>query len=652
MSSIESLTRELRGPILVLGASGFVGANLLRSLLAVRSDVFGTASRDPAWRLADCGEDHVITVDLLARGNVTALLDRVQPATVFDCVAYGAYSFEQDVERMFHTNVVLKQELVEQLVKRGTHCYIHAGSSSEYGARSAAPDEDVALTPNSHYAVTKSAAANLLYFCGQHRGLRCANLRLYSVYGPLEDRSRLMPTLVASVAEGKLPPFVDPDTSRDFVYVDDVTRAFLCAAVELRPDQYGRSFNIGSGHKTTIRDLAYLAKSQFRIEAEPQFSTMANRAWDVNDWYANPARAGAVLNWRPSVALEEGLALTARWYDSLDDVQLYERASKKRALDRIYSVSAVIACYKDAQAIPIMAERLERMFTTLGIDYEIIFVNDGSPDDSEEVIRRLSATNPHVVGITHSRNFGSQAAFRSGMDLASKNAVVLMDGDLQDPPELIPEFVAKWREGFDVVYGVRVKREAAWYMQIAYKAFYRVFDYFSSVPIPRDAGDFSLIDRRVVKWLLTCQERDLFMRGLRAYVGFRQTGVPYTRPERMFGRSTNSMLKNFGWAKKGILSFSRTPLDLLTFSGISLVLLSLVLGLAQLLGRLFFPGLAPRGLTTVILLIIFFGSFTIFAISLVGEYIAKIFEEVKARPTYIRRHLTRGGEIRKAGGGG
>ena len=652
MSSIDSLTRELRGPILILGASGFIGANLLHSLLAVRKDVFGTTSRDNAWRLASCGEDHVITVDLLARGNVTALLDRVQPSTVFDCVAYGAYSFEQDVERMFQTNIVFKQELAEQLVKRGTHCYIHAGSSSEYGAQSAGPDEDVALTPNSYYAVTKSAAANLVYFFGRHRGLRCANLRLYSVYGPLEDRSRLIPTLVASAAEGKLPPFVEPETSRDFVYVDDVTRAFLCAAVELRPDQYGRSFNIGSGRKTTIRELAYLAKSQFGIRAEPQFSTMPGREWDVEDWYANPARAGSVLNWQAGVSLEEGLDRTARWYGSLDDVKLYERASKKRALDRIYSVSAVIACYKDAQAIPIMAERLQRMFTSLGIDYEIIFVNDGSPDDSEEVIRQLSVTNPHIIGITHSRNFGSQAAFRSGMQLASKNSVVLMDGDLQDPPELIPEFVAKWREGFDVVYGVRVKREAAWYMQIAYKTFYRVFDYFSSVPIPHDAGDFSLIDRRVMHWLLSCEERDLFMRGLRAYVGFRQTGVPYTRPERMFGRSTNNMLKNFGWAKKGILSFSRTPLDLLTFSGITLVAISLFLGVLQFLGRVFFPSLAPRGITTVLLLIIFFGSFTIFAISLIGEYIAKIFEEVKARPAYIRRHLIRAGEIRKAGGNG
>jgi polyisoprenyl-phosphate glycosyltransferase len=158
MITAESLTRELRGPILVLGASGFIGANLMHLLRAVRSDVVGTASREPAWRLAAYGEDAVITVDLLARGNLRALLDRVQPATVFDCIAYGAYPFEQDIERMYQTNVVFKQELIEELLSRGTHCYVHAGSSSEYGARAAGPDEDTPTAPNSHYAIEGCAA--------------------------------------------------------------------------------------------------------------------------------------------------------------------------------------------------------------------------------------------------------------------------------------------------------------------------------------------------------------------------------------------------------------------------------------------------------------------------------------------------------------
>ena len=152
----------------------------------------------------------------------------------------------------------------------------------------------------------------------------------------------------------------------------------------------------------------------------------------------------------------------------------------------------------------------EKDLTELNVDHEIIFVNDCSPDDSEEVIRAISRNDRRVMGISHSRNFGSQAAFRSGMEIATKNSCVLLDGDLQDPPELIEQFVAKWREGFDVVYGRRVKREAPLPMQIAYKLFYRVFDTFSYIKIPRDAGDFSLIDRRVMEAMLRFPERDLF----------------------------------------------------------------------------------------------------------------------------------------------
>ncbi len=210
-----------------------------------------------------------------------------------------------------------------------------------------------------------------------------------------------------------------------------------------------------------------------------------------------------------------------------------------------------MACYRDNQAIPIMYQRLKDTFAKLNVDHEIIFVNDGSPDDSEEVIRAISQNDRRVRGISHSRNFGSQAAFRSGMEIATKNSCVLLDGDLQDPPELIESMLGKWREGYDVVYGRRVKREAPLLMQFAYKAFYRLFDYFSYVSIPHDAGDFSLMDKRVVQAVLSFPERDLFLRGVRAFAGFKQTGIDYVRPERMFGVTTNSLLKNIGWAKKG-----------------------------------------------------------------------------------------------------
>jgi dolichol-phosphate mannosyltransferase len=251
-----------------------------------------------------------------------------------------------------------------------------------------------------------------------------------------------------------------------------------------------------------------------------------------------------------------------------------------------------------------------------------------------------------VIGISHSRNFGSQAAFRSGLELSTKNACVLLDGDLQDPPELIERFVEKWREGYDVVFGRRVKRNAPFYMRFAYKLFYRVFQYFSYLPIPRDAGDFSLLDRRVVRAILRFPERDFFLRGIRAYVGFKQTGVDYVRPERLFGKSTNNLFKNLDWAKKGILSYSYTPLTIISFAGSLLFLASVILAAIQVVLRILFPDLAPKGTTTVILAILFFGSINLFALAILGEYIAKIFEEVKQRPPFVRRSIIRDGEAR------
>jgi dolichol-phosphate mannosyltransferase len=281
------------------------------------------------------------------------------------------------------------------------------------------------------------------------------------------------------------------------------------------------------------------------------------------------------------------------------------------------------------------------------IDYEIIFVNDGSPDNSAEIIKDITKNDRRVIGITHSRNFGSQMAFRSGMELASKQAVVLLDGDLQDPPELINDFAKKWDDGNDVVYGVRVKREMPFYWEFMYKAFYRILSAISFIKIPHDAGDFSLLDKRVVSWVLKCPERDLFMRGIRAFVGFKQTGVNYTRPERMFGTSTNNLMKNIGWAKMGILSFTNAPLNLMSFVGVITLLISFVLGLTFILLKIFFPEIAPKGLTTIMLLILIFGSINIFAIALVGEYVGKIMSEVKQRPRLIRAEIIRDGKIKK-----
>lgn len=644
--SLEVHIKKLIGPILVTGAAGFIGANISRKLLEFRSDVFAVVHSSDSWRLNGINSENIIFVDLNDEISLKNAIMKIKPKTVFDCAAYGAYSFQTDTKKIYDTNFQSKIKLVEYLENVGINAYVHAGSSSEYGMNCQAPKELEICKPNSDYSVSKLAFSNYLNFMGNVKGFPCLNLRLYAVYGEYEDPSRLIPQAITHGLKGEFPPLVDSNISRDFVYVQDVVKAFVLAASKMNPDIYGLDVNIGTGTQTRIFELAQVCKQIFNLNSDPEFGSMPNRKWDLINWYCSPELAKSVLNWEAETSLHQGLTLTIKWIKNLnvEDLQLLTKSGDLESKD---SISAVIACYKDVQAIPIMHERLTKTFQKINVDYEIIFVNDASPDKCREVIEQISAQDNHVIGVTHSRNFGSQMAFRSGMEFSTKDCVVLLDGDLQDPPELIEEFYKKWKAGHDVVFGRRVKREMPKYIEILYKSFYRLFAKFSYVDIPLDAGDFSLIDKRVVKWLLLSPERDLFLRGLRAYVGFNQVGVDYVRPERMFGKSTNNFFSNLEWAKKGIFSFSNTPLTLLTTSGVSILVLSVFAAFSTILLRLINPEIAPKGITTILISVIILGGLNLFAIGLVGEYVSKILTEVKKRPRLIRESITRNGETTK-----
>src|SRR5258708_33395158 len=298
-------------------------------------------------------------------------------------------------------------------------------------------------------------------------------------------------------------------------------------------------------------------------------------------------------------------------------------------------LSAIIACYRDAPAVPHMYERLRAVFDKIGCDGDIDLVKEPSPHGASQVLKELAGRDKNVVVINHSRNFGSQSAFTSGMRISIGDAVVLMDGDLQDPPELIEKFYERWQDGYDVVYGQRISREAPPYMRFLYKAFYRLFRAASYVQVPVDAGDFSLLDRRVVAALNSLPENNRFLRGLRAWVGFRQIGVPYVRPERMFGRTTNSFLRNLQWARQAILSFSYVPLDLITWLGLLTVAVAFVTIVVQIVVRLGDPHSVPSGFTTLIILILFLGGVQLVCLSIIGSYLAHIYDEVKRRPPFV-----------------
>ncbi len=302
------------------------------------------------------------------------------------------------------------------------------------------------------------------------------------------------------------------------------------------------------------------------------------------------------------------------------------------------TISAVVACYNDGEAIPIMHDRLTETFVKIGCNYEIIFVNDGSPDNSEEILRKICKNDKNTTAILHTRNFSSQNAFTSGMNYARGDAIVLLDGDLQDPPELIAEFVIKWCEGFDVVYGSRIKREATLFLRLAYKLFYRIFNKLSYINVPLDAGDFSLMDRRVVDAINILPETDRFIRGIRAWVGFKQIGIPYNRPKRPFGNSTNNLFDNIRWAKKGIFSFSYIPLELISYLAYFLVLLSAIASIFYILYYVLYPG-SPKGITTIIVLVLLLGGVQLLSISVQSEYIGKILEETKNRPKYLIKEI-------------
>lgn len=299
-------------------------------------------------------------------------------------------------------------------------------------------------------------------------------------------------------------------------------------------------------------------------------------------------------------------------------------------------LSIIPIAYKDEGNIEELYKRLTASLRKITPNYEIIYVNDSSPDSSGEILRKLALADKRLTVVNHSRNFGAQNAFTTGMRQAIGDAVVIMDGDLQDPPELIEEFTKEWEGGFDVVYGIRHKREKSMgkFWEFAYHFFYIAFNKLSYIEVPVDVGDFSLMDRKVVDHINNLPEKDRFIRGLRAWVGFKQTGIEYIRPERFSGRSTNSFMKNLTWARRAVFSFSYTPLEWVFYIAGFSVIVSICAILLYLALYLLKPD-APKGFLTLLVVTLFLGSTQLFVLSVIGEYMRRVFEEVKSRPSAI-----------------
>lgn len=302
-------------------------------------------------------------------------------------------------------------------------------------------------------------------------------------------------------------------------------------------------------------------------------------------------------------------------------------------------IAIIIACYNDAGSIEEMLKRIHNVMQEVTPNYEIIYVNDASPDNARIILSQQYQHDQRLSVITHARNFGSQNVFTSGIVHSKSDAVILMDGDLQDPPDLIPQFIRKWLEGYDVVYGIRERRKGSFFLQVLYKVFYWIYRKLSYVDVPLDAGDFSIMDRRVADIVAQMPERDRFLRGLRAWVGFKQIGIPYVRDERFSGKSTNSLSDNIRWAKKGIFSLSFKPLEWISCLAAGMVLLNIIAIILYLI--FYFRYGAPSGFFTLLVVILFLGGVQLLCISIIAEYLGRVFEEVKMRPRFIVESIQR-----------
>jgi dolichol-phosphate mannosyltransferase len=300
--------------------------------------------------------------------------------------------------------------------------------------------------------------------------------------------------------------------------------------------------------------------------------------------------------------------------------------------------SVVCPIFNESQTIHELYQRLKDVLDELNEPWELLLVDDGSTDGSTEMIRELASQDGRVRPVIFARNFGHQLAVTAGMDYARGQAVVIMDSDLQDPPELLPELIAKWREGFEVVYAVRAEREGeSWFKLFTASLFYRLIYRITDVKIPMDTGDFRLLDRKVVNVMKQLRERHRFLRGLSVWVGFRQTGVEYRRAARFAGETKYPLKKMLKFASDAITSFSFLPLQLATYlgflaAGVSILSIPVVIAL-----RLFVKDFPLQGQATTLIAVLFLGGVQLISLGILGEYIGRLYDEAKDRPLYIVR---------------
>ncbi len=308
--------------------------------------------------------------------------------------------------------------------------------------------------------------------------------------------------------------------------------------------------------------------------------------------------------------------------------------------------SFIIPIYNEEETIAEMYRRMRTVMDRMDGEVELILINDGSRDRSLPLMRELHDKDSRVCYLSLARNFGHQIAVTAGLNFSRGQIVVILDADLQDPPELIPDMVEKWRQGYQVVYAQRTqRRKESWFKRFTAYSFYRLLKQLADVDIPTDTGDFCLLDRKVVDVLNAMPERNRYIRGLRSWIGFSQTAIRFERDPRFAGEVKYTFRKSFGLAINGLVSFSKVPLRISTYIGLLAAIASILMGLLVLYWRIFVPNSPLTGFAMILMATFFLGAVQLVCIGILGEYIGRIYEEVKGRPLYTLGEV--GGFVRQ-----
>lgn len=612
--------------MLVTGGTGYVGRHLSRRLLRDGHAV-AVLHRPTSSTAALPASVTRYVYDGSIRG-VIAALTAFKPDVVFHLAARGqAGHGVDDVDRLIQANFAFGLHLLEGMAQSGCSTLVSTGSYWEYAAAG-----ESTYAPNTLYAALKRAFHDVVVFYCRTFGMRAARLVLYDVYGPDDDRPKLVPSLMVAARDGNVIPATQGTQQLDLTYVDDVVDALAEAGRHALDFSSGTclSWGVSSNSLVTVRELA---DEIARVSGSPM-----NVEWGAMPFAKGqifePVRAlSPVPGWTPAVNLTEGLSRV--WRECLeggrsnpqpDAFPAVASGAPARPL-----VSICIPVFNEEENVERAYRALSSVMNSVADQYdaEFVFTDNHSTDSTFAILQQLAAADRRVRVYRFSRNFGYQRSIHTGYMKTRGDVAVQFDCDLQDPPEMIPEFLRLWRQGNKVVYGIRRSRREGWLITTTRKVFYRLVEYLSDEPVPRDAGDFRLIDRRILDALRSIRDSRIYLRGRIAEMGFQQIGVPYDRRERELGTPKFTLSQYFRLAIDAVTAHSALPLRLSAYFGVAITSVTFVAALAYLVASLTVGRPWPAGFTTLVLIALMsLGLMSLF-LGILGEYLARIYEQVK-----------------------